>query len=240
MASEFSWWTIVPTLVGGGISLVTTLFVQSRARGAEERRKTRDAKRLAAYDAYLALMKLVKTFEAIENLARHYDSLMDEAKAEGRGGGEPCDIYKALVGAGHRIDEVTAAEFFFLAAKHGELVRRIGEIQQRAINNVVLSQEYSRSRAEFDHFLLSVISEETVIDDSTISLKTSGEIKKKLDFQKGKLNQIIVPLIESLEEDRKSFNAIISDFIAAARTEFGNDFPFKGIEMRSLSDHANP
>ena len=243
MGAEFSWWSLFPPLVGavvgGGVSLTSTLFMQSRAQKLESAKKDREAKRLAGNLAYFALAKLVGTFEAIENLARHFDQQFKEAEAEGRGASQPYDIYKAIVGAPHVIDVVSANEILFLAKGHGEMIARIGEIQQRARNDEVVAREYSSARRNLDSFMLNYISPTTILDGSRMAVQADATTKTKVDVLQGQLNQIIVPLIVALEEDRNSIVLLVNEYIKIAQSTFGDDFPAKGFEVRGITDNAN-
>jgi hypothetical protein len=242
--SEFNWWSLLPTLVGtvvgGGISLTSTLFMQSRAQRIETAKKNREAQKAAANQAFFALTKLVRTSESIENLARHFDAQLNEAREEGRENYQPYDIYKAVLGAPHHFEDVSAAETLFLTKGNGELIARIGEIQQRARNNEPLALEYSNARRKLDAFMLEHISETTTLNGSRLMIEVDSRLKTKVDVLQGQLNQMIVPLIVALGEDRKSVIQIIKEFVGVARSQFGDDFPSKGIELRGSRTNANP
>jgi hypothetical protein len=65
-------------------------------------------------------------------------------------------------------------------------------------------------------------------------------LKIKADLLQGQLNQMIIPLVIALEEDRISVHDIVNEYIEAARKEFGDDFPAKSIELRKSQKDANP
>jgi hypothetical protein len=232
MTGEFSWWSIVPTLVGGAISIATTVAVFRFNIRVDRTKREREQKKSAANRAFFGLMKLNRTLESIENLARHFDEQLAEAQSIGRGHLEPYDVYRALVGAPHPFDLVSAEEILFLTKGHGEMIARIGEIQQRATNNEFIAREYASARRALDAFLLEHISTDSLVDGASLYLNVDSALKVKIDFQQGQLNQMIVPLIAALEEDRITVVTLIKEYIKLAKLEFGDDFPTKGLELR--------
>ena len=244
MESEFNWWFFVQpfagVVLGGSISLASTLYMQNRAQKIEATKKERESRKSAGVRTFVGLMKLVRTFESIENQARHLDEQLKVAISEGKGNNEPFDIYKAIIGAPHEFETLTAEEVLFLAKGEGELIARLGEIQQRARNNEVIAREYSNARRSLDGFMLQHVSQTSAVDGSILKMDIDQALKTKVDILQGQLNQMIIPLIIALEEDRKAIPKIIDDYIQAARTEFGDDFPTKGLELRKNQKHAHP
>jgi hypothetical protein len=230
---------MVGALVGGSISLASTLFMQGRAQKLEAAKKEREGKKAAGQRAFFGLMKLVGTFESIENLARHFDKQLEEARGDGRGNLEPYDIYRATVGAPHEIFSLAPEEILFLAKDHGELIARIGEIQQRARNDEAIAREYSTSRRNLETIMLQHVSKSSAVDGPMLEMSIDQSLKVKVDVLQGQLNQMIVPLIIALEEDRKSSLEVIDDYIKIARSEFGEDFPGKRLELRGGPKVAN-
>jgi hypothetical protein len=233
-ASDFSWWSVVPTLVGGGISIATAILMFNLNQRTERSKREREKLKSDAMSAFVGLQKLMRTLESIENLARHIDRQFVEAREVGDDGGEPASIVKPIIGAPIVVEDLTAQEGVFLAKKNGELISRIWEIQQRARNNDFIVAEYNRQRLAFDDYLAAKATKITIVDGTRISAECeSGDIPQ-IEMRFGRLNQIVVPLVEALEEDRRTIPTVIDEYIAVAREVFGDSFPAKSVEIRKV------
>lgn len=231
---DFSWWNIVPTLVGGVLSTTSAVGMFVLAQRQDRKKRAAERKSLAAMLAYAGLMKLMKTGNSLIVLARHIDQQFDEAREEGRIEEEPASIVKPILGAPVTIEDVTAEEAGFLAKTDAELISLIWEIQQRARNNDLMVETYNKFRQEYDLFLESKADGIKEIEGSVASYSLSGNDAKIAHMRIGKLNQIIVPLIAALDEDRKSIVTVIERYVAVAVESFGDDFPAKKIEWKDL------
>lgn len=121
-----------------------------------------------------------------------------------------------------------------MAKTDAELISLIWEIQQRARNNDLMVETYNKFRQEYDLFLESKADGIKEIEGSVASYSLSGNDAKIAHMRIGKLNQIIVPLIAALDEDRKSIVTVIERYVAVAVESFGDDFPAKKIEWKDL------
>jgi hypothetical protein len=232
MAADFSWWNVVPTLVGGGISIATALLVFGLNQRSDRVKRDEERKKSDAMSAFVGLQKLMRTLESIENLARHIDRQFIEAIEVGDGNQEPASIVKPIIGASIIVEDLTAQESLFLAKSNGDLISHIWEIQQRARNNDFIVQEYNKSRLEFDEFMTARATKITISEGTRISVEAAKEDAPHFEMRFGRLNQIVVPLIEALEEDRITIPRIIDQYIQIARETFGDRFPAKKVEIR--------
>ena len=219
-------------VLGGVISLGTSFAVLRSTQRSEAKKLLVEQKRLAGFDAYIGLQKLMKSLNSIENLARHLDKQIKDATADGKIVIDTAAAISPIVGAASVIDDLTAHETAFLVKTDGELLARIWEIQQRARNNEFISQRYSELRADYDDFIASKSHGIKRIDGSMLSVELEGEEAKVALLTMSRLNQIIVPLFVALDEDRKAIVAVIDEYISAARQEFGDGFPAKKLEVR--------
>ena len=227
------WEKILPSLIGGGISAVTAVIMFSLAQWIDSRKRAAERKRSAAHDAYGGLLKLVRSGDSIENLARHIDKQIKDAHELNRDFSDIAAIIQPILGASILVEDLTAQETRFLTKSDGEFLSRIWEIQQRARNNDVIAAEYSKFRLAYDAFIETKAPSITAIEGATLSVSLEGDDAKIATIKLGRLNQIIVPLIASLDEDRKTIVTVIDEYIAFARSAFGDDFPAKKFEARA-------
>jgi hypothetical protein len=204
------------------------------AQRHDRRKRAADRKSLLAMQAYAGLQKLMKTADSLIVLARHIDQQFDEARQLGRIEQEPASIVKPILGAPVTIEDVTAEEASFLAKADPELISLIWEIQQRARNNDLIVKTYNQTRQDYDLFLESKADAIKEIEGSVASYSLAGNDAKIAHMRLGKLNQIIVPLIAALDEDRKSIVTVVERYAAVAVKTFGDDFPAMKIEWKDL------
>ncbi|WP_322892694.1 MULTISPECIES: hypothetical protein [unclassified Yoonia] len=223
--------SLVPVLVGGAISLVSSVVILSLGLLIESKRKGRAAKSEAALQAFVGLNKLMMTINSIENIAKHIDREFEGAT---KGGVtlEPASILRPLIGAMNEIDLVTPHEMLFLATGDGELPAAIQEIQHRARNLNVIIAEYNLLRREHDDFLErnAKIGD---LDGTNVGYTLSGKARKISKIKIGRLNVLVAGIIEMVEEDRKTVFDVTNEYLAKAREHFGNDFPAKALEIRA-------
>jgi hypothetical protein len=198
----------------------------------ERSKREEEKKKADAMSAFVGLQKLMRTFESIENLARHIDKQFLEAHEAGEESKEPAAIVKPIIGAPIVVEDLTAQETVFLAKKNGELIAQIWEIQQRARNNDYIVSEYNRHRLAFDDYLAAKATKVTILDGTKISAECPSEEIPQIEMRFGRLNQIVVPLVEAVEEDRVTIKTITGEYIRIAKEIFGERFPAKGVEIR--------
>ncbi len=237
--AEFSWWSVVPTLVGGGISILTAVLMFGIGQATERRKRKEEKKKSDALDAFIGLQKLMRTLEATENLARHIDRQFIEAHKSGDDLNDPASIVKPILGAPIMIEDLTAQEVLFLVRGNEDLMSKIWEIQQRARNNDVIRSEYNRLRFAFDDFLESSAKEIRLLEGSRISASCGPSDVVRMEMRLGRLNQVIVPLVETLEKDRAAIPEVINKYIVAAREVYGDHFPVTGVEKIGRGKNAH-
>ena len=235
--SQFDWHSIIPTVVGGLISIITTVIMFSLARYIERENRAKERKLESAKLAYIGLTKLIKTIHAIENLAQNLDTQFREAHDLGKSDLQTALIIKPIIGAAFEIEDLSAGELSFLRRSDGELVAKIWKIQQRAKNNWAIMAQYSKLRTDFENFLESNANIASQIDGPGVSAEYKGTEENRIAIKIRRLDRLIDPLVAALKQDRISIIDITKGYIVAAHREFGDDFPAKKLEVRT---HADP
>ncbi|WP_299560010.1 hypothetical protein [uncultured Sulfitobacter sp.] len=213
--------TVWPILLGGGISLVSSVSVFSLATWTASHQRTKEIRKAEANRAYHAFYKLLSTYNFIEKNAQVLDSAFNEF------GGpnpslEPAAFVRPIVSAGTLFELVTSEDLKFLLDSDGGLASRIYELQFRALHADVALTRFNRAREEYDVFLESHI---TSVDGGGFTFNLEGTDKLLDEVKAGSVNQIIGSLVEYFEKDRKEAKLLLQEFNSAARSHFGSDFP---------------
>ena len=225
------WSGILPVLVGGGISLLTSVVMLGLSIRLERRKTERLNKKEEALNAFLGLNKLMQTLNSIENLGRHIDREFNRS-ADEASMVEAASILRPIIGAEPVIEDVSAKEMLFLASSDGELPAAISEIQQRARNNRTVVEEYNKLRILHDTFLENHCQAIEDIEGSQMTYTLSGKDAIVASIKIGRMNQLIAALIEAVEEDRTTIQRVTEAYVLKAVEKFGSDFPVKRLEKR--------
>jgi len=222
---------IVASILGGLISLVSSVTVFTRSVAEERRRREAEKRERDIANAFSGLTKLIHIAEAIENLARHLDKEFAES-SRNDGLREPTSFVRQIVGSNVVIEKISAEEIFFIMRNDGDLAAEISEIQQRAINHMEVANSYSFLRRDLDDFTEKHATLEVEEDATSLGAKFEGgdALVAKLKFARG--NQILAHLVVALEEDRRRAGDILRRYAEKARERFGDDFPVQSLEFR--------
>ncbi|MDD9722471.1 hypothetical protein PVW51_17340 [Sulfitobacter sp. PR48] len=220
--------TILPLLIGGGISLVSSLAMFLLTSWYDQRNKQNEKATEQAFLAHRGLQKLVHTFEYIENTARHIDK--EFANSERNTGiKEPSSLVRPIIGSGANFEFVETEEIVFLSEGDGDLVARIYEIQKRAMNIDVIVSTYNSLRMDYDNFIENHI---VGIDGSELQAELEGRDALIANMRVGRLNQLLGGLIDLLEEDRKTVSGVIEEYLASASAKYPKQFSKASFEIR--------
>ena len=225
------WGALVPTLVGGAISLVSSVAVFTLAERAERKKKEKNRREEQAADAFVGLQKLMYSLNAIENLARHIETEFRSAEGDGGANMEPAAIVRTIVGSDSRIEDLQTKEFAFLIDETGELAAKIAEIQERCKNSMAAVQTFNELKADYDRFV-EENAEFEEIEGNLATMVFKDRDAKVAELKVGRMNQLLASIIASLEEDRKQVREVTSEFIKKAVESFGDEFPARSLEMR--------
>lgn len=234
MANEFSWLSVVPTLVGGGISLVTALCMFGLAQRIERRRRAIEREQEGAANAFIGFWKIKSAAEMLLNLQREIRDAFAMAANKGLEGSEPCQIVRGRVGATIDIKFLEAKEMMFLSKeKRSELLAEVDLVIHRAKNLDATMRKYTELRESLQVFLETnsdkVGDASGSVSDFALSGKNAAVAKLKIKS----LNEILEQVKEMLQKDTIAAKRATEEYLHVARTHFGASFPqfqFKWVE----------
>ena len=219
------------TVTGGLVALLTSIVMLWISHRNDSNFKEVERRNLAAMGAYAGLHRLMKTANSIQSLANHIDRQFEEARKSGHVEQDPATFIMPIIGASVVVEDLTAEEtVFLLKSKDAGLMAEIWEIQQRARNNDVVVEQYNKFHMEFTEFLETHPDTILAYHGSVVSAEVKGDDAKVLSLKLGRLNTLIVPLIENLEEDRKKVREVVERYISEAQDICGKDFPVKKVD----------
>ncbi|MBI1494489.1 hypothetical protein [Halocynthiibacter styelae] len=220
------WSALFPTLVGGGISLATTVVMFGVAQKIEKNKRTEELKRVQALAAYTGFNKLLKTANFTLSLKRHIDGELQRAKIAGLSTDYRALRVRQMVGASPMIEDVQTTELIFLTGREGvSLLNEIWEIQERARGNHAAMEKFNELRSQHDEFLHSRIEKVELVDSSVAGFSLEGDDAKLAHMKIAAMDSVLDSLIAHLEEDSETIKSVAERFSELARAEFGNYFP---------------
>jgi len=226
------WGVLVPTLVGGAISLVTSIVMFGAAQ-AFDRRQSKSEHRIAEIrSSYVGLQKLMKTANTVLSLKRDIDAEFESAKLDGDiSKMEASAIVKPIIGARGHIEQLSADECPFLAGEKGaKLLSDIWVIERRAISNEVTIEKYNELKFDFIAFTEKSASELKGLASSKLELEFSEANASIAKMRIGAMNSVIGFLIAHLEKDAWQIKTVVERYVEQAVEKFGSDFPMQSIE----------
>lgn len=225
------WSMLIPVIVGGAISLISSILVITIGLWIDHRRRVAERMRLGATNANVGLHKLMATLNSIENMARHIDREFKAISAEINPAEDPSMIVRPIVGAFPVLDDLSATEMEFLSSGDGSLPAKIWEIQLRARNSEVILSEYNKLKADYHRFVEEIEGGIQGIEGDVVHLQFEGQDAKIATIKIGQMNLLLADLIQALEEDRQAIKIVVKDYLDAANGEYGEYFPIKRLEL---------
>jgi hypothetical protein len=223
---EFSWMTIVPTIVGGAISAVSAVCMFLLAQRAERRKRAAEKRRDEAMRAFQGFWKLRGVANGLWNYERQISECYEDAERNGFGDSPPSSKAKPLVGALDNYDLLEVQEFMFLGRqKRTILMNDIDLIVRRARNVEAVVSKYNEQKASFENFIEDHAEEIEVIDGPIVATKFGGRLGVLAELREGSMNNLLGQLHEALDVDCKEARRVTEEYLDAARAEFGDDFP---------------
>lgn len=226
MGDEFKWLSVVPTLVGGGISLVTSLSMFGLAQYIERRKRANEREREGGAAAFMGFWKLKTTAEMLVNLQREIGDAFSKASEKGLSGAEPCQIVRGMVGAPALIEFLEAKELMFLSKeKRSDLIAEADLVVHRARNIDASMRKYTELRESLQVFL--EINSDRVgasvgaVSDFALSGKNAAIAKLKIDS----LNEMLEQIGGMLKNDAVAAKKVALEYLGVAKKHFGTGFP---------------
>jgi hypothetical protein len=238
--AEFSWLNVVPTLVGGAISIVTTFAVLTINQRLDRQKKARESNAKNAFHAYAGLQKFLKTAQAIISLDNHLTREFKEAQTDRIENDDPGNLVRPILHSPIPIIDLSVEEIFFLAKSgHANLILEMDELQQRARNNYAIVAMFNEAKAEYSRFLETKTHAIAGISSTSASYGLEGDDALTAIQKVANLNTLLGALIPALDEDIPRVKRVVASFVELAVKEFGADFPKTKVEWKG-ANHANP
>ena len=108
------WPAFISTIIGAGVSILTSLAVFGFTSWLEARRKKAEEKKRSAFLAFSGFQKLVRFVNEVKNIDLYIDKAFKDAVEVGLEEAEPFQKIQQLLGAKVAIEPVKIEEMFFL------------------------------------------------------------------------------------------------------------------------------
>lgn len=225
MATEFSWWSVVPTLVGGGISLATTFLMFGVAQSVDRSKRAKERKKEEAVTAFVGFWNLKALAEFLGNIDRELDEAFAQAGDEVVHL-EPSDIIKGFLSADEVFPEFSIKELMFLSRqKQTQMIADVDLLLKRARNVEATIKKYTALREGVEAMLEDRASKIVETDAGRSQATLSGRDAVVVNLRRGNLNQILGGLHVLLERDVPESKRLTETYLELARKEYGSDFP---------------
>jgi hypothetical protein len=223
---EFSWWNVIPTLVGGAISIATTAILFSANQRVERKKRAIESRKSEALRAFKGFWKLRNVANGLMNLELQIAQSYREADESGMEDALPFSKVKAFVGALEDYELLEIEEVVFLSRqKNIALLNDIELIVRRARTIEVVVIKYNDMKASFEEFIESHAEEIEVLDEPIVGSKLKGRLGVIAHLRECSGNNLLGQLQELLESDCKESKRVTEAYLEAAEKEFGEDFP---------------
>jgi hypothetical protein len=218
--------SVVPTLVGGGISLVASLCMFSLAQLIERRRRATERRQEGGANAFTGFWKIKSAAEMLVNLQLEIEQAFSTAEENGLEGAEPCQIVRGLVGAPIVLDFLEAKELMFLhKEKRSNLIAEADVIVHRARNIDASMRKYTELRESMQAFLENHADGVGDAIGSVGDFALSGKNARIAKLKVQSLNQILEQIRKLLERDAAEAKHVTEEYLDIAKKHFGANFP---------------
>ena len=225
------WWAFVSTLVGAGVSIVTSLAVFGFTLWTESRKVKAETKTKDAFSAFRGFQKLVQIANDLTNTQRHIDEAFKEASEHGLEEADPYIKVNPLVGAKVVLEPPRIEEMFFLVdAKLTHVMGEIDLMYRRALNTEAVVEKFNTMKLEFGQFLEARTKKIEGLDGTRVAFELVGQDAKVAELRGGAMNNLLGQLLEHLEKDCSEAKRLAETFLKAAQEHFGPDFPKVKLE----------
>lgn len=225
---------IFATLVGGFVSLISSLLVMGVAEFWRSRSEKKRAEIVAARHAFSGLQKLVTITNTLLNLKKFIDSCFEEADQNGMTHLDPAQKVRPLVGAIPRFERLSIDEMYFLAeVKQSNRMNDIELLYRRACNDRDSLLRYSDLRMELDNYLASSASDVQRRTGVNAVLSVNENVESVHEIKLSSLNSLLGQLMEHLAENCSEGKAITESYLRQAKQHFGDKFPKVSVEWEN-------
>lgn|GEM_PF-6280270 len=223
--------TILPTLVGGAITLLAALLSFWLANRAERSKREEEAQRLSAAEAMSGLFKLVQWTNLLHNIKRHIDEFYKQAAEEGHQPAEPALTIGPSAGIFVEPSLLEAREYTFLAqTRSSNLIAKLKLLEERSINSHHLIKLYSKYHLELQAWMEEIPDFHVELDGPIATNLFPPAYRSSYEIRLAQLNRIIGGLVEHLDEDIQNAEDLVKEFANIAHEHFGSQFPRFSLE----------
>jgi hypothetical protein len=234
----FNWWTIVPTLVGAGISVLTTFIMFKVTQGVEQKKRDSDRRKKEIVGAFVTFWQLKALAEFLGNVDRQLDDAYAEVDDDVTNL-EPCDIIKGFLTADEVFPEFRIEDLVFLnRQKRTQVIADIDLLLRRARTVEATVKKYTELRQNLEGMLENLASTVEESETGRPLIAVPADAAAIINLRKGNLNQILAGLHELLEVDVPNSRMLTETFLDLARKEFGSEFP--DFKLEWVKNNADP
>lgn len=214
----FSWYSIVPTLVGAGASIATTAVMFSINRSIDQKQKEKSRQLQDNAKAFSCAVKLMQIRAWHRVIKRAVDECFDETEVGAAADMDPGLKVVPLVGPTHLIEAFTSEELAIVLQSSGQtLVLELLNMRSNYEVAFEVVKEFNKIRSDFSSYASAQARSGSFLDGQHQQLDFDPKEQHKLEARIGLLNQILSEIISSGETDIPRVDGIILKFELAMR-----------------------
>ena len=220
------WSVVVPTVVGGGATILAALLAFWLAHRAESNRRRQEQLSLSAKNALSGHFKLLQWINLLANINSHIDKHYEQAREFDVMPIEPCLIVGPSVGLFIEPKLLEPEDYKFLLSKqNSDLIPDIMLVESRSSNAHYLFRTYTEMHLALQDWLDGLPQFERVLDGPIAKDKIPKDCLPKFDVKVAQLNRVLAGLVEHLDDDLTLAKQANEKFCNAAHKEYGSKFP---------------
>ena len=220
------WATFFSTILGAGVSIVTSLVVFGFTSWSETKKAEAIQKRKSAFLAFNGFQKLMQISNDLANNSLYIDNAFKDADEQGLGDLDPFQKLQPLVRARVPLEPLTIDEMYFLVeSKNSEVLAEIDLIYRRALNVEAVIDQFNAMKTDFYSFIEAKDGSIEPGEGTLAKAKLAGADAKLSRLKGGAMNNLIGQLLEYLERDCVESKRVAEFFLTACQKHFGKDFP---------------
>ncbi len=224
--SIVDWSKIVPVVIGGGISIVSTVAMFSLAQFVDRRKRAKDRVKEDAVATFVGFWKLKAVAETLGNLHREIADAFAAAESIELTNAEPCDIVRGRISSSSQLELLSAKELLFLnREKRSDLMVEADLIVRRAMDIEQCMSVYTQLRSDCQHFIETHADAVDVPVGTTGGFSLSGNAAAIAKLKKHAMNDILEQVRGMLDRDYVQAKFVTNEYLRIARQHFGVNFP---------------
>ncbi|WP_333828937.1 hypothetical protein [Pararhodobacter sp.] len=225
MGALMDWWSLVPTLLGASISLITTLVVLGLSQKWERERRKEEEKKLDCVKAIEGLHELLHIANYIHNIEHRMS-----VELRGKENTEPSDVIGTIILPHINTNAYSAEKWRFLAtAKKPKLISDIWEVEMTYLNCLSHISDYNCKRMDYEKFL-HVEGVTFEIEEGMTIINVNDNKKAIADAKLASANIALWKIIKYADEERSKAQGVFDEAFEAAKSHFGDLIPMGGVD----------